>query len=365
MEIYKTPIGVLVMEDGKLVDKAAFPRDPKVIVKKLTVECPELVRLKGKYPKARDGEARLPLGDLAEKIGFCKKGELPQILSAINSEMARSGVAKGFGKDKHVVNAVRAQRALEDNVNTECETLREWYSIHFPELDNLLKDNKEYAQFVAKVGLRKNISEQAVEKVLADRRYVKAIPQIAKESIGSEVGEDDFNAIRDYANSVLNDINGEDGLMTYIEKTMNEIAPNVSAVATPYVGGLLLEQAGSLERLATLPASTIQILGATKAMFRFLKTKKLPPKYGVLYVHPLVSQAPKTNKGKIARTLAGKISIAARVDFYRGKPVGERLKKESEERVASLKKGFDEKPGGQKKGWDEKPGNQKKAASRQ
>lgn len=339
MEIYKTPIGVLVMEDDKVVDKILFPKDPKVVAKRLTGESPELSTLKSKYPKARDGMGRLPLGDIAEKVGFCKRPELSPFLSAVNSEMARTGVSKGFGRDKLIVNAVRAQKALEDNINTECETLREWYSIHFPELDELLKENADYAKFVSNIGQRKNISEGSLEKVLSDKRYAKAIPQVAKESFGSEVADADIKPIQDYARAIANNITEELGLREYIEGAMKDIAPNVSAVATPYVGALLLEQAGSLERLASLPASTIQLLGAQKAMFRFLKTKKLPPKYGVLYVHPLVSQAPKTNKGKIARTLAGKISIAAKVDFYRGKPIGEKLKKESEERVKNLKEG--------------------------
>jgi nucleolar protein 56 len=293
--------------------------------------------MKAKYPKAYDGESRLPLGDIAEKVGFCKKSELPAILSAVSTEISKSGVAKGFGRDKLVINAVRAQRTLEDSLNTQAETLREWYSIHFPELDNIVKDNKEYALLVSKIGLRKNANEAELEKVLVNKKYAKVIAPVAKESFGSDVSEEDLRAIREYAETVIKSAGDDERLRLYIDKVMKEIAPNVSAVATPYVGALLMEQAGSLEKLAQLPASTVQILGAQKAIFRFLKTKKLPPKHGVLYLHPLVSQAPKKAKGKISRSLAGKISIAARVDFYRGKPVGERLKKETEERAESLK----------------------------
>jgi nucleolar protein 56 len=337
MEIYKTPIGILVMEGDKVADKILFKKDAKAIAEKLSGECPEEAKLKAKYPQAREGTKRLPLGDIAEKLGFCKKSELAAIVSKVNEEMAKLGVSKGFGRDKLVVNAVRAQRALEANVNTQSETLREWYSIHFPELNNLLKENKDYAAVVSSVGLRKNMSEAALGKALEDKRYVKAIPPIAKQSIGSEIDKQDLKAIQDYADSILGSAKEETGLRKYIEETMEAIAPNLSEVATPYVGALLLEQAGSLEKLAKLPSSTIQVLGAQKAMFRFLKTKKLPPKYGVLYIHPLVSQAPKKSKGKLARTLASKISIAARVDFYGGKPVGAKLKKESEERAKSLK----------------------------
>lgn len=337
MEIYKTPIGVLVMDGDKVVDKALFPKDPKAIAGRMSGKSREETALKRKYPKAAAGTRRLPLADIAEKVGFCKKSEFPALLSKINEEMARSGVKTGFGRDKLVVNAVRAQRAMEESVNNQAETLREWYSIHFPELNSVLKENGDYAKVVSAIGPRSGMTEAALEKVLSDKRYAKAIPQIAAGSMGSEVSEKDMMAIRDYARSLLTSADADASLRIYIEKTVLELAPNTAAVATPYVGALLLEQAGSLERLAALPASTVQVLGAQKAMFRFLKTKKLPPKYGVLYVHPLVSQAPKKSKGKIARTLAGKISIAIKVDFYGGKPIGEKLKKESEERVKRLK----------------------------
>jgi len=337
MEIYKTPIGILVMKDGKVADKAIFKKDPKVIAEKLLNECPEELAIAKKYPKVGKGRERLPLAELAEQVGFCTKDEFPSLVSLILQEKAKLGVSKGFGRDKLVVNAVRAQKALENNVNAEAETLREWYSIHFPEMTDLLKENKDYAAVVSKLGLRKNISEAALSKILSDKRYAKAIPPIAKESMGTDVKPEDLKLIQDFANTILESGKEEVALKGYIEKTMETIAPNVSAVATPYVGGLLLEQAGSLEKLATLPSSTVQVLGAQKAMFRFLKTHTKPPKYGVLFVHPLVSQASKKSKGKIARTLASKISIAAKVDFYGGEPVGDRLKKESEDRAKSLK----------------------------
>ena len=335
--MYKTPIGILIMQEGRVIDKAIFKKDVKVVAKKLSGKCDEEEKLKSKYPKAKGGSTRLPLGEIAEKIGFCKKSELASFVSKVNEEMAKLGVSEGFGRDKLIVNAVRAQRALEDNVNTQCETLREWYSIHFPELDGLLNENIDYAKVVGRVGLRSEMSEANLSKVLDDKRYAKAIPPIAKESMGSVVSKEDLKVIQDYAEAIVASSKEETDLTSYIEKSMITIAPNVSAVATPYVGALLLEQAGSMERMAKLPSSTIQVLGAQKAMFRFLKTHTLPPKYGVLYVHPLVSQASKTNKGRIARTLASKISIAAKVDFYGGKPIGEKLKKECEERAKSLK----------------------------
>jgi nucleolar protein 56 len=338
MEIHKTPIGILVLKNGKLIDKALFPKDPGKIAKRMSGESGEEKKLRKKYPKAEKGKKRLPLGELAEETGFCTKKELPKILSAVNEEISKKGVSAGFGKDKLIVNAVRAQKSVEDNANTNSETLREWYSIHFPELDDLLKENETYAKTVGSIGDRNNMTEKKLKEIIEDKRYIKSIPQIAKESIGTDIPDEDMETIRDYAGSVLSLTEQSSRLRTYLEEGMEEIAPNVSEVATAYVGALLLEQAGSLERLAKLPASTIQVLGAQKAMFRFLKTHKKPPKYGVLYVHPLVSQASKKNKGRMARTLASKISIAAKVDFHGGEPIGEKLRKGTEERAKSLKK---------------------------
>jgi nucleolar protein 56 len=337
MEIYKTPIGILAMEGDKIIDKALFPKDPKAIAEKLSGECHEEAAMRKKYPAAEKENRRLPMAAIAEELGFCKKSEFPALLSKINEEKAKLGVSRGFGRDKLIVNGVRAQRAMENELNTRCETLREWYSIHFPELNELLKENMDYAKVVSKAGPREEMSEAALSGILDDKRYAKLIPPVAKGSMGSPVGGEDVAAIQAYARSILDSSKQEASLRSYIEGGMMDIAPNLSAVATPYVGALLLESAGSLERLAKLPASTIQVLGANKAMFRFLKTHKKPPKYGVLYVHPLVSQAAKTNKGRIARTLASKISIAAKVDFYKGEPVGERLREESEQRAESLK----------------------------
>jgi nucleolar protein 56 len=98
---------------------------------------------------------------------------------------------------------------------------------------------------------------------------------------------------------------------------METVAPNVKELLTASVGARIIAKAGSLARLATLPASTIQVLGAEKALFRALKTGARPPKHGILFQHPLIHSAPKWQRGKIARAIASKVAIAARIDYYR------------------------------------------------
>jgi nucleolar protein 56 len=106
-------------------------------------------------------------------------------------------------------------------------------------------------------------------------------------------------------------------LADHVEVAMETVAPNVKELLTVTVGARIIAKAGSLARLATLPASTIQVLGAEKALFRALKTGARPPKHGLLFQHPLVHSAPKWQRGKIARAVASKVAIAARIDYYR------------------------------------------------
>jgi nucleolar protein 56 len=129
-----------------------------------------------------------------------------------------------------------------------------------------------------------------------------------------------------------------------VDKILDEIAPNLKALAGPTIGARLISLAGGLGGLARLPSSTIQVLGAEKALFRALRTGARPPKHGIIFQHPLLHQAPKWQRGKIARALAGKISIAAKVDVFSGNFVGDRLKADLEKRVAEIREKYKRPP---------------------
>ena len=109
-----------------------------------------------------------------------------------------------------------------------------------------------------------------------------------------------------------------DKLASHVEKTMRQVAPNVTEIAGATIGARLIARSGGLKKLAVLPASTIQILGAEKALYRALKSGARPPKHGILFQHAAVHSAPKWQRGKVARSVAGKIAIAARIDIFRG-----------------------------------------------
>jgi len=134
-----------------------------------------------------------------------------------------------------------------------------------------------------------------------------------------------------------------DGLNGYVESQMKKVAPNVAEIAGATIGARLMAKAGGLDRLAILPASTIQILGAEKALFRALRTGARPPKHGILFQHQAVHTAPKWQRGKIARTLANKIAIAARVDYYRGSEDAS-IKAGLDKRLESIKERYKEPP---------------------
>ena len=124
----------------------------------------------------------------------------------------------------------------------------------------------------------------------------------------------------------------EKALTAYLETLMTEFAPNCSAIAGPVLAARFLVHAGGLDKLARLPSTTIQILGAEKALFRHLKEHTKAPKYGILFAHPAIQQAPLDKRGKVARLIAAKLALAARMDFFthndRSKQLARQLKKD-------------------------------------
>ncbi|MBO3769913.1 MAG: hypothetical protein JTT15_05900 [Candidatus Brockarchaeota archaeon] len=157
------------------------------------------------------------------------------------------------------------------------------------------------------------------------------------ELIYSQSSEPDY--VRKMAELYLKSRECRSAVEKQIGDLMEETAPNVAAVIGPILGARLISKVGSLARLASLPASTIQILGAEKALFRALRKKGKPPKHGIIFQHPWVHGSPRKIRGKIARLLASKIAVAARVDHFSGRFIGEEIKKELEDKVKALRSG--------------------------
>ena len=199
---------------------------------------------------------------------------------------------------KHDILVIQTVNSIDETdrmLNTMSTRLREWYSAYNPELSRKVHDNIEYAKEVIK-GKRK------------------------KDSIGAEIDDSDIEQIRLLAEDILALNESREKRYGYLEAFMTENYPNISSVATPIVGAHLIQLAGSLKRMMGFPSSTIQTLGAENAMFRHLKTGSRPPKYCIIMMHPLVNNAKNDDKGKVARAIASKVSIAAKMDYFKGDP---------------------------------------------
>ncbi len=225
-------------------------------------------------------------------------------------------------EDLQLVHAIQGLDELDRSVNITSERVVEWYGLHFPELQGLLGDNMLLCRLVAEVGPRENFSEEALQGKGFSEKKIEALVLAASESKGGEVAERDMNRTTGLARFALNGAGEREKLAEYVESTMKRIAPNTTEVAGATIGARLIAKAGGLDRLARLPASTVQVLGAEKALFRALRTGSRPPKHGILFQHEAVHTAPKWQRGKIARALANKIAIAARIDYYRGEKEG-------------------------------------------
>lgn len=214
--------------------------------------------------------------------------------------------------DVMIIHAVSLLDDMDKELNTYAMRAREWYGWHFPELAKILTGNVLYAKVILELGLRSNLPNADLS--FLEETVEGAVRAAADISMGTEIAEDDINNIKSLAEVVVEYAQYRDDLARYLENRMKAIAPNMTELIGHLVGARLISHAGSIMDLAKKPASTIQILGAEKALFRALKTKHATPKYGMIYHASLVGQASGKNKGKIARQLAAKVALGVRHD---------------------------------------------------
>lgn len=256
---------------------------------------------------------------LIVKAGFANnEQDAMQALREFAINLSSSRVKEASEKlDLHIIQSINALDELDKIINTVGARMREWYGLHFPELDNLVSSLVVYAEIVSKAGLRENIVVEILQNIGLPDKKVEVILDAAKRSKGGDMTPENLAIVKRLADEVIAQSDLRRVLTDHIEVAMETVAPNVKELLTAAVGARIISKAGSLARLATLPASTIQILGAEKALFRALKTGARPPKHGLLFQHPLIHSAPKWQRGKIARAIASKVAIAARIDYYR------------------------------------------------
>ena len=219
--------------------------------------------------------------------------------------------------DLHVIQSINTLDDTDKIINAISSRLREWYGLHFPELDNIIDSINGYAQIVL-AGKRKNMTDDVFVNAGFPDSKVQMLSLVREKSRGGDITDENLLMVQSLAKNILELFDMRKNLEEQIDTQMKEIAPNITAVLGTTVGARILAKAGSLVRLSSMPASTIQVLGAEKALFRALKTGSNPPKHGLLFQHAVVHAAPRWQRGKIARAIAAKAAIAARVDVHGG-----------------------------------------------
>ncbi|XP_051915192.1 nucleolar protein 58 isoform X1 [Hippocampus zosterae] len=242
----------------------------------------------------------------------------PREMSAMSLGLAHSlsRYKLKFSPDKvdtMIVQAISLLDDLDKELNNYIMRCREWYGWHFPEIGKVITDNLAYCKTVLKIGDRTNVAASDLSELLPEETEAE-VKLAAEISMGTEVSEQDISNIRHLCEQVIEISEYRAQLYDYLKNRMMAIAPNLTVMVGELVGARLISHAGSLLNLAKHPASTVQILGAEKALFRALKTRKDTPKYGLIYHASLVGQTTAKNKGKISRMLAAKTSLAIRYD---------------------------------------------------
>ncbi|MFQ5815413.1 MAG: NOP5/NOP56 family protein [Candidatus Hydrothermarchaeaceae archaeon] len=326
-------------EDGALVGLVDYPRDPGLVAEKMrqrSGEIPEAGRL---LEELADYECIFDEG--SERRGWLYlKRQLDEILEELKMDrsdydflvrevsllLAKGGLKEAMSReDLLLIQAVEAMDDVDEALNILVERLREWYSLHFPELSMEVADHEKYARLIGDHGGLEGFEESVEYR------------ELAESSAGVELGNADITIMRNYAQRIEETYAFRDVLEDYISEKMEALAPNIMALAGPLVGAKLISLAGGVMKLARMPASRIQVLGAEKAMFRHVRERALPPKHGVIFQHPLLKMAPWWQRGRIARIFAAKIAIGARADAFSKKYVAIELKEKLNARVEEIR----------------------------
>ncbi|MCS7385916.1 MAG: C/D box methylation guide ribonucleoprotein complex aNOP56 subunit [archaeon GB-1867-005] len=342
---------LLKLEEGKVIEelkrlcnklismgvKAAVVED-EVLARSLKsiIDIPVTVEVGNLVAKKIRGE----IEDLALKLGLSQSlEEASSFISSVSVIMTRKKLREAAEKrDLLIAHAVNAIDDLNKSINLLVSRLREWYGVHFPELNDLVRDHSSFIRLVSSLGLRRNFTEENLIKLGFPESRARKISSIASASVGADIAEMDIEPIMRIS-SIINEMyRMRDELENYIEQTMDEVAPNIKGLVGALIGARLIALAGGLEELSRLPASTIQVLGAEKALFRALRSGAKPPKHGVIFQYPEIHRSPRWQRGKIARALAGKLAIAARVDAFTGTYIADELKEDLRKRIEEIKK---------------------------
>ncbi|KAJ1297123.1 hypothetical protein BS78_01G353900 [Paspalum vaginatum] len=279
-------------------------------------------------------------------INELKDSDLEKAQLGLGHSYSRAKVKFNVNRvDNMVIQAIFLLDTLDKDINSFSMRVREWFSWHFPELVKIVNDNYIYAKLAKIIVNKSDLAEKdipALADIVGDEDKAKEIVEAAKASMGQDLSPVDLINVQQFAQRVMNLSEYRKNLYEYLVTKMNDIAPNLTSLIGEVVGARLISHAGSLSNLAKCPASTLQILGAEKALFRALKTRGNTPKYGLIFHSSFIGRASTKNKGRMARYLANKCSIASRIDCYSEASTsvfGQKLREQVEERLDFYDKG--------------------------
>ena len=381
--IVQFPFGVAAFdEQNNLVEKALFPKKPQAAAKsllrsesgKLSDQTTSLITLLinagydtfvfANSKTAEEAQKRLKvtvevatpaqsavlsakMSDVAMESGFAAtQQELDTWNRNVSMELSKLRIKGATGKrDLIVSQGIQTLDSLDQTVNLFMGRLREWYGIYFPEMDRLVEKHETYARLVVNLGNRDSFTVDTLTAENIPKDRTELLVKAAESSMGADIQDTDLAQIQRLAKDVSSFYELRKSMDEYVDRTMEEMAPNIRAVAGSLLGARMISLAGGLQNLAMRPASTIQVLGAEKALFRSLKTGARPPKHGLIFQHTLLHDAKRWQRGKIARVIAGKLAIAARADaFGEGHFIGEKLKQDIAKRIDEIREKYKEPP---------------------
>lgn len=322
--------GVFVIEDGEVIDKILFEKDPEVLAEKRYEMKNDNVleeehQLLDKYEKLDVTSERLKdfgdYKDISEQpVNPNDYSYSSELLQKTLVEVGKIEVKESIDFGEHLAKAVETIQDLNETINILMERLRDWYSLHLPELEDRVSDERSI-ELIEEHGSREEIQEELG----------------INSSVGGEITENEEANYISLANVIKEQMEYRSNLHEYVEEMMRTYAPNITALTGPKLGAELIEKAGSLKKIAMKPSSTIQVLGAEKSLFKHLEKGTKPPKHGLILQHPYVHKAPYDKRGKISRAFANKIAIAARLDYFSDKNKGDELRNELEEKIEKIK----------------------------
>jgi len=250
------------------------------------------------------------------------KEEFHRLFYERNMELTRSRLRESVKEDTLIIHAINNMTDIEVTANTLIKDLREWYEIYATEVSRGITEHKKFVESISKNSREELMNSMGIRR---------------EDSVGADLREMDIVPIINLANHIRGIYRLMEDEENYIDKLMRGYCPNLREVAGTVIGAILIRHAGSLKSLMEMPSSKIQLLGAEKALFRHMKSGTKPPKFGIIFGHPLIQKSPRQKQGKIARTIAGKICIAVRVDYFKGEFIGDKLSRVLADKFNSCK----------------------------